>query len=65
MDSNCNHKLSTNHIPYEKILIDDEKSNMYNLYSMAGNLLLIGFCSSILSQIIIAGCKMIIKQMFN
>ena len=65
MDSNCNSKLSTNHIPYEEILINDKKSNMYNLYSIAGNLFLIGFCSSILSNIIITGCKILIRQMFN
>lgn len=65
MDSNCNSKLSTNHIPYEEILIDDKKSNMYNLYSIAGNCLLIGFCSSILSNIMIAGSEILIRQMFN
>ena len=65
MDSNCNSKLSTNHIPYEEILTDDKKSNMYNLYSIVGNLLLIGFCSGILSNIIITGCKILIRQMFN
>ena len=65
MDSNFNSKLSANHIPYEEILIDDKKSNMYDLYSIAGNLLLISFCSSILSNIMIAGFEILIRQMFN